>query len=576
MLYLRHLIAFCTLVLCLISGAASFADTVELVDGRKLPCVVKDKTTNPVEIFTATGALQIPQARIKQITLDSAAGNLLVRAEFKLTAGVLPEAEKFLRDAQASGVAKPALRDWLMRQRSTFPKHLKDRPAKEREFWIALTRKAAEPDPPPSVEFLAGMSGSFASAGDSKFALELFGRIPEAQWKNFAQDESTIRMVLVDQLKAMLNAKDFDHATNLVQRIKTAGLPCAKSAQLYVAIRQAATMRSAGRYTETLTYLEQFVKPTSPALARERMSAVLTVARVELVKMEDYERALKLYEEWGKRVLDDKARDCQADLLKLWGESLVKRERYAEARAKLESHYKMLPASKDEVTSADLKTSGTLLDVCEFHARFDALKPGEFAAAFELGEWAGGRGMLRESIQAFQRAAQHESLQKTAAEQIALARKQIALQHFQKCVEQVDKNHPREAMKLLEEFPKEGTQNDPEIEARRIKLRKVCLSELKRQEDLRDFQAQALLSGARDRILKGERNGIEKALAVIEDQFPNSPHAIEAENLSNAFHRRIAIEDVENMKEPYPELLVPNPVACREAESILEGLGEKK
>jgi hypothetical protein len=216
-----------------------------------------------------------------------------------------------------------------------------------------------------------------------------------------------------------------------------------------------------------------------------------------------------------------------------------------------------------------------LLDVCEYHMRFDALKKGEFAAAFELGEWAGGRGMLKESIQAFQRAAQNQSLEKAAVEQIALARKQIALQHFQKCVELLDKNNPREAMKLLEEVPKDAAQNNKEMDAKRAKLRKMCVSELQRQEGLRDFQAQALLQGARARILKGERDGIEKALEVIEGQFPNTPHAAEAERLCEAFRRRVAIENLENAKEAYAELLVPNMVACREAQTILEGLGEK-
>ena len=169
----RHFFFFICITFPLLWQAPSLADTVELVDGRKLPCVVKDKTTNPVEIFTATGVLQIPQARIKNLVQDSAAANQLIRAEFKLNGGALAEAEKMVKEAQAAGIAKPALRDWLMRQRTTFSKHLKGKPAKEHEFWTTLTAKAAESDPAPSSDFLAGMAGSFAEAGGHQICLGL-------------------------------------------------------------------------------------------------------------------------------------------------------------------------------------------------------------------------------------------------------------------------------------------------------------------------------------------------------------------------------------------------------------------
>ena len=412
---------------------------------------------------------------------------------------------------------------------------------------------------------------------DTKFALDLFERIPEAQWKNFAKDDSPVRLILVTQLKAMLDAKDYEGATALVKRIKDANLACATPAFLYMTIRQAANMRSAGRYVEALNLLDQFVKPYSMALARERMGAVLTVARVELIKLDDFERAIKLNEEWGKRVFNDQADKIRTELLKQWGESLMKRERYAEARGKLETYYRMTapPAIRDNLTTEDLHTTGTLLDVCEYRIRFSALKKGEDAAAFELGEWAGARGLLTESIQAFRRSAQNSALEKTAMEQIDILRAQIAMQYFQKCAELLEKNNPREAMRLLEEFPKEAAQDDQELETKRTRLRKTCVAQLQRQEGLPDFQAQTLLQGTRARILKGERDGVETALEIIRRDYQNTPHAEAAEQLKEAFLRRVAVETLENARETCAELLVPNIVACREAQNILEGLGEK-
>ena len=589
----NRFLLFCA-VLSLAAPCA--ADVVKLSGGREIRGVVQKPDADPVTVLTAAGNIRVSRSRIEKIEKESEPVNLLLQAEFQVRCGNASAAERMMREAQAAGASQDSVCAWCERFAPFLQTALAPADARTRTAWVSIVRGVSglpappfsardkpssftlpdwtlagdessspslkENPPPPSPAanmdpgkpgkgFFLGMSRVFATAGEGAFALDLLERIDSAALKEAGPTEAFIRPLMIQQLQRILDAHDFRRASGLVENMETAGLGLGRTVRILLCLRWAAFERARGNYSAALSVLEERLKPLSPPLSRERLTATLAEARENLGQKGKYPELIEIYRQWGAALTGRSVEDTETDLCEEWGQFLLKQGKWPDARRVFEEYYKRCPPEQE---TGDKRP---LLDLCTFRERMATLDKKDYAGAFEVGVWAAEQGLAGEAVTAFERASEHAALRKTARERIAILRKQIALERLERCMNVYEKGNPKAALEELE-----GLQPPPadrDVAERFRKLRQLCAQELRRLSELRPVQADILLQDVRRRLLLGQEEGVVRDLETIISTLGETPAARAAERLLQTLEMR---RNLERLEGPAPQPLPRAPRAA--------------
>jgi tetratricopeptide (TPR) repeat protein len=612
----NRFLLFCA-VLSLAAPCA--ADVVKLSGGREIRGVVQKPDADPVTVLTAAGNIRVSRSRIEKIEKESEPVNLLLQAEFQVRCGNASAAERMMREAQAAGASQDSVCAWCERFAPFLQTALAPADARTRTAWVSIVRgvsglpappfsardkpssftlpdwtlagdESSSPSlkenlPPPSPAanmdpgkpgkgFFLGMSRVFATAGEGAFALDLLERIDSAALKEAGPTEAFIRPLMIQQLQRILDAHDFRRASGLVENMETAGLGLGRTVRILLCLRWAAFERARGNYSAALSVLEERLKPLSPPLSRERLTATLAEARENLGQKGKYPELIEIYRQWGAALTGRSVEDTETDLCEEWGQSLLKQGKWPDARRVFEEYYKRRPPEQE---AGDKRP---LLDLCSFRERMAALDKKDYAGAFEVGVWAAEQGLAGEAVTAFERASEHAALRKTARERIAILRKQIALERLERCMNVYEKGNPKAALEELE-----GLQPPPadrDVAERFRKLRQLCAQELRRLSELRPVQASTLLQDVQRRLLLGQEEDAVRDLETIISTLGETPAARAAERLLQTLEMRRNLERLEGpAPQPLPRApraapLGPDLEADREIKRLLKELESAK
>ena len=612
----NRFLLFCA-VLSLAAPCA--ADVVKLSGGREIRGVVQKPDADPVTVLTAAGNIRVSRSRIEKIEKESEPVNLLLQAEFQVRCGNASAAERMMREAQAAGASQDSVCAWCERFAPFLQTALAPADARTRTAWVSIVRGVSglpappssardkpssftlpdwtlagdessspslkENPPPPSPAanmdpgkpgkgFFLGMSRVFATAGEGAFALDLLERIDSAALKEAGPTEAFIRPLMIQQLQRILDAHDFRRASGLVENMETAGLGLGRTVRILLCLRWAAFERARGNYSAALSVLEERLKPLSPPLSRERLTATLAEARENLGQKGKYPELIEIYRQWGAALTGRSVEDTETDLCEEWGQSLLKQGKWPDARRVFEEYYKRCPPEQE---TGDKRP---LLDQCTFRERMATLDKKDYAGAFEVGVWAAEQGLAGEAVTAFERASEHAALRKTARERIAILRKQIALERLERCMNVYEKGNPKAALEELE-----GLQPPPadrDVAERFRKLRQLCAQELRRLSELRPVQANTLLQDVQRRLLLGQEEDAVRDLETIISTLGETPAARAAERLLQTLEMRRNLERLEGpAPQPLPRApraapLGPDLEADREIKRLLKELESAK
>jgi len=612
----NRFLLFCA-VLSLAAPCA--ADVVKLSGGREIRGVVQKPDADPVTVLTAAGNIRVSRSRIEKIEKESEPVNLLLQAEFQVRCGNASAAERMMREAQAAGASQDSVCAWCERFAPFLQTALAPADARTRTAWVSIVRgvsglpappfsardkpssftlpdwtlagdESSSPSlkenlPPPSPAanmdpgkpgkgFFLGMSRVFATAGEGAFALDLLERIDSAALKEAGPTEAFIRPLMIQQLQRILDAHDFRRASGVVEDMETAGLGLGRTVRILLCLRWAAFERARGNYSAALSVLEERLKPLSPPLSRERLTATLAEARENLGQKGKYPELIGIYRQWGAALTGRSVEDTETDLCEEWGQFLLKQGKWPDARRVFEEYYKRRPPEQE---AGDKRP---LLDLCSFRERMAALDKKDYAGAFEVGVWAAEQGLAGEAVTAFERASEHAALRKTARERIAILRKQIALERLEHCMNVYEKGNPKAALEELEGLQPQPA--DPDVAERFRKLRQLCAQELRRLSELRPVQAETLLQDVRRRLLLGQEEDAVRDLEMIISTLSETPAARAAERLLQTLEMRRNLERLEGpAPQPLPRApraapLGPDLEADREIKRLLKELESAK
>jgi len=589
-----------TLFLAMLLSSA-WADRVVLTDGREVRGFISSSEGDLVGIATAAGILRLPREKVQSVERSTAETNALLRAEFELRWDDLREAEEYLGKAVALGTADSALRTWFFEHRSLLEDRLNEATASARKPWVDATRRAwgreaaneilvrqsQEPGftPPEwrneetsetveatryysrdsATSWTLAMAELFHAAGEGPFALELLESLPPHDLGRAVMEHGFVKSVLLEELRHMLDARDFGRASALVRRMETADLGISDASRILLLLRWTAFERERLAFDAALTVLDQRLKPLSPMLARERMRATLAEARRDLTRACRFSDAVEIYRKWGNKVLVRNTQDTQAELYREWA-LVVMNENPAEARDALRESFRLTPPEPDEKKQ--------LLDRVEFAERYLALAPDDYASAFELGQWAAENDLPVEGIRAFHCAREHPALYGPSEEQIFLLRKRMSLARLQKCVDLYEAGEPERALAEMDEL--QDLHRMPEVQTRYSQLRDLCIAEINRRSRIDMAQAEILFQDAQRRFYLGEFQSVRKDLITIRDQFSNTPAARKAEDFLETIEAREALQWLEGEKGETPNDLPsePDSEVEKELKKVIETIRE--
>lgn len=581
------------------------ADRLVLRDGRTIDGVLGYAGEDAVEIESAGGNLRLPRSAIETIQIDSAAGNRLVRAAFDLQRGDARGAVEGVRAALARGLDVARVRAWCVERQGTIGRVLADtgpsggawhdlvvdlaqgldvlttvslggaaapssptlqaRLAAERLDWddasatatLGIDRTEAE------TAYLVAMARALAQGGRRVAAGAMMERLDGRGFGEMARNDGLAQSLAIERVKHYLNRHDFAAAAALIARAERAGMVVGEATRTLFLLRWSTLERRRGNYGAALQLLDEHLAPLSPALARETMLSTWHEAREKLTQERDFEQAAALVRRWGRTLLGAEWRTALASIYRQWGEYLLDADRPRQAREAFTEFAALDPESDPSVLFAR----------CEFRERFLALRPIDYAGAFELAQWAEREGLVRQAIEAYERAAQNAQLRDLAEEQLRLLRDRVVLEHLQYCAEWLEKGHPERALAEMEKFEilPVSRRLEPDVE----KLRQLCAREIARRERLEPVHAETMFQDAQRRYYAGQTETAIETFEQILRYYPDTPAAGRTREFMRfaRLHERIRrLEGTPADAPPSGEIAEPGSTLEEEVNRLLETL----
>ncbi|MFP4382023.1 MAG: hypothetical protein ACLFUS_16095 [Candidatus Sumerlaeia bacterium] len=530
-------------------------DTIVLDSGREFRGIVNSRTPSSIQLRTSAGLIELPLDRVVREEKDTPLENALLQAEFSLVGSKGEEAARHVAEAMAAGLSTTEFRRWLQKKAPIISMGLQNAPSAVRDNWRRLIFQASElstddsqTSPSLSADYLVAMAGLLDRIDEKDSALRMIEKLPALDLRIADAQQEWMRPLLMDRLEALLENQEFERALYLVEKMEAAKLGVGKPSRILLGLRWAAYERGRMNYDTALRILRKRVRPLSPALGQERMRTVLLEGRTNLTRLGRFQEALELYRDWGMQVLQKSTGDIRAEIYREWGHYLLENQEYDKAREAYDNYYRL--------HKGDMPEDGRpLIDRVTFQERFDHLEPHQYANAFELGEWAAKNKLPEQAIKAFQQAAGHSSLRDLAQEQIDTLQKNIALERLDACIsyyEQGDPHRALEEMKKLDNYTE-----DPEIQKRMERLRRICSNELQRRNALRPVQAQTLYEDAKRRFMLGENQSVIQDLKIIIRQYEDTEVANMAAQLLEQVLLRVQMQKLEGKVDLPPESIPP-------------------
>ncbi|MBN1866304.1 hypothetical protein JW916_03330 [Candidatus Sumerlaeota bacterium] len=572
------------LAISLLSGGWAYGDVIELADGRLYTGVVTNETSDTVEVFSSSVVLSLSRLGIRRVTRESQAANTLHRARFELERDRPLSAFDRVEEAMSQGATPAELRAWFARERALVALCLGRERADAPLTWRGLIRRLAGlsdkpaqaasgptaaddfpttvplpllPDggelvsapkqvlvssssptlgsvapssatlgPPaltsdslsvPSlsdeeIDYLLAMAEMFDGAKDTATAAEMIERLEPPALHRAATDRDFVQPLLLKSLRDALDVQDFRRASDLIRRMESADLGVTHAARILLCIRWSAEERRRGNADLAFRVLDERLRPLNAVIADELGNIALTELRQSLAEQGRYGEVADLVRKWGPRFLVESWKGILANIYREWGGEMLSQGEPSKAKRAFE-----------ECARLDPELGATQIRICEFEERFLDLEAGDWASAFDLGQWAAEQGLLSQAVRAYERAAAHEQLREPAEEQIAVLRERIGIAHYERCLEWFEHGDPQRALVELDQFPFFPSTRSLEPEIQR--LRALCWTEIDRRGKLRGADAEILFQNAYREYFLGKGEDAKRDLNLVMRKYGDTSAA---------------------------------------------------